>query len=99
MRFFGVRFPQHDRCRDFHRGLNQASRVLVVIHQTSPAARDGKGGHMSEKKESTRRAAIKRIAGKPEMVNLGKVVDLTASGGGSSKDYGGYTIPVYVDNK
>ena len=54
---------------------------------------------MREKKDSTRRAAIKRIAGKPEMVNLGKVVDLTASGTGPSKDYGGYTEPVYVDNR
>jgi hypothetical protein len=54
---------------------------------------------MSEKQQLTRRAAIKRIAEKPEIVNLGKVVDLTASGGGSSKDYGSYTIPVYVDKK
>jgi hypothetical protein len=54
---------------------------------------------MSEKKELTRREAIKRIAGKPEIVNMGKVADLTNGGGGSSKDYGGYTIPVYVDNK
>lgn len=49
---------------------------------------------MTEKKELTRRVAMKRIAGKPEIVNLGKVVDLTASGGGSSKDYGSYCIPV-----
>ena len=54
---------------------------------------------MRENQDTARRAAIKRIAGKPEMVNLGKVVDLTASGGGSSKDYGAYTIPVYVDSK
>jgi hypothetical protein len=54
---------------------------------------------MTENKELTRRAAMKRIAGKPEIVELGKVVDLTASGGGSSKDYGSYTIPVYVDKR
>lgn len=54
---------------------------------------------MDKKKDLTRRGAIKRIAEKPEIVNLGKIVDLTASGGGSSKDYGAYTIPVYVDKK
>lgn len=54
---------------------------------------------MTEKTELTRRAAIKRIAEKPEMVNLGKVADLTNGGGTPSKDYGGYTEPVYVDNR
>jgi len=54
---------------------------------------------MTEKTELTRRAAIKRIAEKPEMVNLGKIADLTNGGGYSSKDYGGYTEPVYVDNR
>ena len=33
---------------------------------------------------------MKRIAGKPEMLNLGKVVDLTTAGGSDSKDYGSY---------
>lgn len=42
---------------------------------------------------------MKRIAGKPEMVYMGKVTDLTTGGGGDSKDYGGYTIPVYVDKR
>ena len=28
-----------------------------------------------------------------------EVADLTTGGGGDSKDYGGYTIPVYVDKK
>ncbi len=47
-----------------------------------------------EKGSLTRREAIKRIAEKPEMTYMGKVVDVTAGQGGDSKDYGGYCIPV-----
>ena len=54
---------------------------------------------MRENQDTARRAAIKRIAGKPEMVNLGKVVDLTSGGNSASKDYSSYAPPVYVDNR
>ena len=54
---------------------------------------------MEKRRELTRGAAIKRIAGKPHMVNLGKIVDLTGGGNSASKDYNSYALPVYVDNK
>jgi hypothetical protein len=47
-----------------------------------------------EKKSLTRREAMKRIAEKPELTHMGKVVDVTGGGGGDSKDYGSYCIPV-----
>ncbi|MDD3845876.1 MAG: hypothetical protein PHC90_05885 [Syntrophorhabdaceae bacterium] len=47
-----------------------------------------------EKTNATRREALKRIAERPGLTYMGKVVDVTAGGGGDSKDYGGYTIPV-----
>jgi hypothetical protein len=48
---------------------------------------------MEKRRELTRGAAIKRIAGNPEMVNLGKVVDLTHGGNSASKDYSSYAPP------
>lgn len=47
-----------------------------------------------EKKNLTRREAIKRIAERPDLTYMGKVVDVTGGQGGDSKDYGGYCIPV-----
>jgi hypothetical protein len=54
---------------------------------------------MEKRRELTRSAAIKRITGNPEMVNLGKVVDLTSGGNSASKDYSSYAPPVYVDRR
>lgn len=48
---------------------------------------------MNKEQDFARRAAIKRIAEKPEIVNLGKVADLTNGGGPSSKDYSSYSFP------
>ncbi len=50
---------------------------------------------MKTKKDSLkRRDALKKISEKPELTYMGKVTDVTAGGGGDSKDYGGYCIPV-----
>ncbi|OPY01367.1 MAG: hypothetical protein A4E60_01741 [Syntrophorhabdus sp. PtaB.Bin047] len=51
-----------------------------------------------EKKSLTRREATKRIAERPDLTYMGKVVDVTGGQGGDSKDYGGYTIPVDTRN-
>lgn len=54
---------------------------------------------METKKDNLeRRKALKRISEKPELTYMGKVVDVTAGGGGDSKDYGGYCIPVDTRN-
>ena len=47
-----------------------------------------------EKKSLSRREAMKRIAERPELTYMGKVVDVTGGQGGDSKDYGGFCIPV-----
>ena len=52
-----------------------------------------------KKTQTTRREALKRIAEKPELTYMGTVTDVTAGGGGDSKDYGGYTIPVDTRKK
>lgn len=59
-----------------------------------------KGGIQMKTKndELNRREALKKIAEKPELTYMGKVVDVTAGGGGDSKDYGGYCIPVDTRN-
>lgn len=46
------------------------------------------------KSSLTRSEALKRIAEKPELTYMGKVVNVTAGQGGDSKDDGGYCIPV-----